>query len=83
MFPRALRFTKATACRRGRFVEFIFTFWRIDLRSCCFQIDELRFRARGDAFRSLGTCQKLAGGGGGVETERGSQLFEPQKREGS
>ena len=27
---------------------------------------------------SLGTCQKLAGGEGG-----GSQLFEPQKREGS
>ena len=32
----------------------------------------------------LGTCQKLAGGGGGgVETEGGAQLFEPQKREGS
>ena len=31
---------------------------------------------------SLGTCQKLAEGEG-VETEGGSQLFEPQKREGS
>ena len=31
----------------------------------------------------LGTCQKLAGGEGGVETQGGSQLFETQKREGS
>ena len=34
----------------------------------------------------LGTCQKLAGWrgeGGGVETGEGSELFEPQKREGS
>ena len=32
---------------------------------------------------TLGTCHKLAGGRGGVETEGGSQLFETQKREGS
>ena len=30
----------------------------------------------------LGTCQKLAGGGGGVETEGGSQLFETAEKEG-
>ena len=37
-----------------------------------------------DSDASLGTCQKLAGGGGrGVETEGGSQRFETQKREGS
>ena len=31
---------------------------------------------------TLGTCQKLAGGEGGVETEGGSQLFETAEKGG-
>ena len=32
--------------------------------------------------QQLGTCQKLAGGGRGVETEGGSQLFESAEKGG-
>ena len=33
--------------------------------------------------KSLRDLSEISRGGGGVETEGGSQLFEPQKREGS
>ena len=53
-------------------------FWILDFTRTILPDSEIRI--------PLGTCQKLAGGewgGGGVETEGGSQLFETQKREGS